>query len=65
MVIPEFRNVQYASTEQIRQRLSVLRPERVIISEKFYHGSVLVLDSSAVRDPAHKAGDPVPSPGPG
>ena len=32
--------------------------ERIItISEKFYHGSVLVLDSSAVRDPVHKAGE--------
>ena len=39
------------------QRLSILRSERIIIREKFYHGSVLVLNSTVVRAPASKAGD--------
>ena len=49
----------------IRHRLSVPRPERITIREKFCHGSGLVLDSSVVRAPAHKAGEPGSSPGPG
>ena len=39
--------------------------EMITIREKFYNGLVLVLDSSVVRAPTHKAGDSGSSPCPG
>ena len=56
MVIPEFGNAS-PQLGHIQQRLSVLRSEKITIRGKFCHGSVLVLNSSMVRVPAHKAGD--------
>ena len=63
--MPEFENVCIHSRLLNKQGLLVLKSERITIVEKLYHGSVLALDSSAVRAPARKVGDPVSRSGPG
>ena len=56
--------MHFLSLDIIRNRLAVLRPDRITIREKFCHGLILVLDISVVRAPARKAGDQGSSSGP-
>ena len=62
-VIPEFHNA-FLHRNNTAEIVS-LRPERITVIDKLYHGKVLVLDSSVVRAQARTAGDAQSSPSPG